>query len=303
MAETIMEDVDRKAAMLLRLAQQLAEVRRWRQQQLLASEGETLRAEQYRLRMLTQMAQPFLSEGMRDQWWASAQVEDAAHMLGVAERFADVDPLAHQVQLRARREIRDRWSVDVTAADWQAALEASDDDLNAVCPTVGTESVPSPAELRADALATQVTASNRAEIIESLESNGSLPAHVRDGLIARMQQSSGAMQSADAALARSEADHSHAVREQGELVARSQSGDERAGEELVRADATERTASAAVTRARGDAEQMHHEASVGETLREESFPVPAEEALGRKSAARAQRRPVRKAVRSRRRIR
>ena len=186
MSEEITSYLDRKVANLVRLAQQLAEAKRWRDQRILAAENEALRSEQYRLRSMVETARPYLSEGLRDRWWNEASLEDAVHMLGVSERFKDVDPMAGQVRLRARREIAARWDVDVEEPDWRVALTASDAELAQAEPVVEGETPTEPTQLRGDVLELG-GAEDPGEVISSIEANTSLPARVRDGLLARLQ--------------------------------------------------------------------------------------------------------------------
>ena len=299
MSEEITSDVDRKVANLVRLAQQLAEAKRWRDQRILAAENEALRSEQYRLRSMVETARPYLSEGLRDRWWNEASLEDAVHMLGVSERFKDVDPMAGQVRLRARREIAARWDVDVEEPDWRVALTASDAELAQAEPVVEGETPTEPTQLRGDVLELG-GAEDPGEVISSIEANTSLPARVRDGLLARLQNADVASWQDDEArrdeerVGHAQAERDRAVADEEQAGGRVRSGEASAEGELLRAQAVRAAAEDTLAAARGRAGQArtgNREADVGIEAREQSFPVPAERALSGRGARTRVRRP------------
>ena len=299
MSEEITSDLDRKVANLVRLAQQLAEAKRWRDQRILAAENEALRSEQYRLRSMVETARPYLSEGLRDRWWNEASLEDAVHMLGVSERFKDVDPMAGQVRLRARREIAARWDVDVEEPDWRVALTASDAELAQAEPVVEGETPTEPTQLRGDVLELG-GAEDPGEVISSIEANTSLPARVRDGLLARLQNADVASWQDDEArrdeerVGHAQAERDRAVADEEQAGGRVRSGEASAEGELLRAQAVRAAAEDTLAAARGRAGQArtgNREADVGIEAREQSFPVPAERALSGRGARTRVRRP------------
>lgn len=299
MSEEITSDLDRKVANLVRLAQQLAEAKRWRDQRILAAENEALHSEQYRLRSMVETARPYLSEGLRDRWWNEASLQDAVHMLGVSERFKDVDPMAGQVRLRARREIAARWDVDVEEPDWRVALTASDAELAQAEPVVEGETPTGPTQLRGDVLEL-AGAEDPGEVISSIEANTSLPARVRDGLLARLQNADAASWGDDEArraeerVGHAQAERDRAVADEEQAGGRVRSGEASAEGELLRAQAVRAAAEDTLAAARGRAGQArtgNREADVGIEAREQSFPVPAERALSRRGARTRVRRP------------
>ena len=299
MSEEITSDLDRKVANLVRLAQQLAEAKRWRDQRILAAENEALRSEQYRLRSMVETARPYLSEGLRDRWWNEASLEDAVHMLGVSERFKDVDPMAGQVRLRARREIAARWDVDVEEPDWRVALTASDAELAQAEPVVEGETPTEPTQLRGDVLELG-GAEDPGEVISSIEANTSLPARVRDGLLARLQNADVASwqddeaQRAEERVGHAQAERDRAVADEEQAGGRVRSGEASAEGELLRAQGVRAAAEDTLAAARGRAGQArtgNREADVGIEAREQSFPVPAERALSGRGARTRVRRP------------
>lgn len=299
MSEEITSDLDRKVANLVRLAQQLAEAKRWRDQRILAAENEALRSEQYRLRSMVETARPYLSEGLRDRWWNEASLEDAVHMLGVSERFKDVDPMAGQVRLRARREIAARWDVDVEEPDWRVALTASDAELAQAEPVVEGETPTEPTQLRGDVLELG-GAEDPGEVISSIEANTSLPARVRDGLLARLQNADVASWQDDEArraeerVGHAQAERDRAVADEEQAGGRVRSGEVSAEGELLRAQVVRAAAEDTLAAARGRAGQArtgNREADVGIEAREQSFPVPAERALSGRGARTRVRRP------------
>lgn len=299
MSEEITSDLDRKVANLVRLAQQLAEAKRWRDQRILAAENEALHSEQYRLRSMVETARPYLSEGLRDRWWNEASLEDAVHMFGVSERFKDVDPMAGQVRLRARREIAARWDVDVEEPDWRVALTASDAELAQAEPVVEGETPTEPTQLRGDVLELG-GAEDPGEVISSIEANTSLPARVRDGLLARLQNADAASWQDDEArraeerVGHAQAERDRAVADEEQAGGRVRSGEASAEGELLRAQAVRAAAEDTLAAARGRAGQArtgNREADVGIEAREQSFPVPAERALSGHGARTRVRRP------------
>lgn len=299
MSEEITSDLDRKMANLVRLAQQLAEAKRWRDQRILAAENEALRSEQYRLRTMIETARPYLSEGLRDRWWNEASLQDAVHMLGVSERFKDVDPMAGQVRLRARREIAARWDIDVEEPDWRVALTASDAELAQAEPVVESETPTGPTQLRGDVLEL-AGAEDPGEVISSIEANTSLPARVRDGLLARLQNADAASWGDDEArraeerVGHAQAERDRAVADEEQAGGRMRSGEASAEGELLRAQAVRAAAEDTLAAARGRAGQArtgNREADVGIEAREQSFPVPAERALSGRGARTRVRRP------------
>ena len=299
MSEEITSDLDRKVANLVRLAQQLAEAKRWRDQRILAAENEALRSEQYRLRSMVETARPYLSEGLRDRWWNEASLEDAVHMLGVSERFKDVDPMAGQVRLRARREIAARWDVDVEEPDWRVALTASDAELAQAEPVVEGETPTEPTQLRGDVLELG-GAEDPGEVISSIEANTSLPARVRDGLLARLQNADVASWQDDEArraeerVGHAQAERDRAVADEEQAGGRVRSAEASAEGELLRAQVVRAAAEDTLAAARGRAGQArtgNREADVGIEAREQSFPVPAERALSGRGARTRVRRP------------
>lgn len=299
MSEEITSDLDRKMANLVRLAQQLAEAKRWRDQRILAAENEALRSEQYRLRTMIETARPYLSEGLRDRWWNEASLQDAVHMLGVSERFKDVDPMASQVRLRARREIAARWDIDVEEPDWRVALTASDAELAQAEPVVESETPTGPTQLRGDVLEL-AGAEDPGEVISSIEANTSLPARVRDGLLARLQNADAASWGDDEArraeerVGHAQAERDRAVADEEQAGGRMRSGEASAEGELLRAQAVRAAAEDTLAAARGRAGQArtgNREADVGIEAREQSFPVPAERALSGRGARTRVRRP------------
>lgn len=274
--ENIMDEADRKIANLVRLAQTLADAKRWRDQRTLADEQERLRSAQYRLNAATSTARPYLAEGMRDRWWNEAQLEDAAHMLGIAERFAAGDPMAAQVRLRAKREIRTRWGVDVDAPpDWRAVLDANDKDVRRLEPRLPDEPATEPDEARAEVVEHRASI-DREATITALEANANLPAHVRDGLLARLRGNGVEEDDADRDLNRAQTERDRAVGEENEAEVRALSGDPAAEGELARAARS----------STGD-----REIDAGIEAKEQSFPVPAADAIGaRGKKARSRRR-------------
>lgn len=291
--DDIFDDVGQKIAHAVRLVQQVAEAKRWRDQRILASEQEAARSEQYRMQTAVSTARPYLSEGLRDRWWKEAELEDAVHMLGVAERFAEADPMAEAVQTRARREIKERWDIDITEPDWRDALAAPDEEIaDADKMTLVDGEKPDPPEALREQIALRQADLDSEEVISSLEANTSLPGQTREKLIARLREASAsqagrnAQGQADEGLARAQADRDAAVARQDEADTRVADGDPTAQSEAETARTARSRAEDTLTAARaraGRARTGDPEADAGIEAREVSFPVPASQALQSKT--------------------
>ena len=280
--DDIFDDVGQKIAHAVRLVQQVAEAKRWRDQRILASEQEAARSEQYRMQTAVSTARPYLSEGLRDRWWKEAELEDAAHMLGVAERFAEADPMAEAVQTRARREIKERWDIDTTAADWRDALAAPDEEIADAekMTLLDGESPAAPDTLREDLAQSQAAAGNRDDIVASLQKNTTLPAHVREKLISRLHSDPAEthVDDAEEELTRAQTERAAAVAREDEADTRVADGDPTAQSEAVTARTARSRAEDTLTAARaraGRARTGDPEADAGIEAREVSFPAPA----------------------------
>lgn len=280
--DDIFDDVGQKIAHAVRLVQQVAEAKRWRDQRILASEQEAARSEQYRMQTAVSTARPYLSEGLRDRWWKEAELEDAAHMLGVAERFAEADPMAEAVQTRARREIKERWDIDTTAADWRDSLAAPDEEIADAekMTLLDGESPAAPDTLREDLAQSQAAAGNRDDIVASLQKNTTLPAHVREKLISRLHSDPAEthVDDAEEELTRAQTERAAAVAREDEADTRVADGDPTAQSEAVTARTARSRAEDTLTAARARAERARTgdpEADAGIEAREVSFPAPA----------------------------
>lgn len=292
-SEEIFDDAGQKFANAVRLAQQVAEAKRWRDQRILASEQEAARSEQYRMQTAVSTARPYLSEGLRDRWWKEAELEDAMHMLGVAERFSGVDPMADAVQTRARREITKRWNIDTDQPHWRQALTASDAELAAAEKmTLVDGEKPAPPQQIREAIADRRAAINPKEVISSLQANTNLPEQIRDKLIARLRETAPDRSAttdqiqADEDLARARADRDAAVARQDEADTRVADGDPTAQPEAETARTARSRAEDTLTAARARAARARtgdREADAGIEAREVSFPVPASQALQSKT--------------------
>mgnify|MGYP000915007827 CR=1 FL=1 len=283
--DDIFDDVGQKIAHAVRLVQQVAEAKRWRDQRVLASEQEAARSAQYRMQTAVSTARPYLSEGLRDRWWKEAELEDAVHMLGVAERFAGADPMAEAVQTRARREIKERWDIDITERDWRDALAAPDEEIaDADKMTLVDGEKPDPPDELREQIALRQADLDSEEVISSLEANTSLPVQTREKLIARLREASAsqagrdAQGQADEVLARAQADRDAAVARQDEADTRVADGDPTAQSEAVTARTARSRAEDTLAAARARAERARTgdpEADAGIEAREVSFPAPA----------------------------
>ncbi|MEW6898725.1 hypothetical protein [Trueperella pyogenes] len=140
-SDTILDDTDRTVAASIRLFQQVGEALRARRSLKLQVSQQEMYAEQARLNQELGVARPYLTEGLRDHFWKNAEAEDMGHMLGIATRYRDVDPLAHQVYIRALREIDERYGP--TQDTSPASIEQlSDEEIHEATAKLPGEDVP-----------------------------------------------------------------------------------------------------------------------------------------------------------------
>ncbi|MGV4291058.1 hypothetical protein [Trueperella pyogenes] len=140
-SDTILDDTDRTVAASIRLFQQVGEALRARRSLKLQVSQQEMYAEQARLNQELGVARPYLTEGLRDHFWKNAEAEDMGHMLGIATRYRDVDPLAHQVYIRALREIDERYGP--TQDTSPASIEQlSDEEIHEATAKLPGEDIP-----------------------------------------------------------------------------------------------------------------------------------------------------------------
>lgn len=139
--DTILDDADRTVAASIRLFQQVGEALRARRSLKLQVSQQEMYAEQARLNQELGVVRPYLTEGLRDHFWKNAEAEDMGHMLGIATRYRDVDPLAHQVYIRALREINERYGptqdIEPVSLD-----QVSEDEIRQATPELPGEEIP-----------------------------------------------------------------------------------------------------------------------------------------------------------------
>ncbi|QOR45467.1 hypothetical protein [Trueperella pecoris] len=140
-SDTILDDADRTVAASIRMFQQVGEALRARRSLKLQVSQQEMYAEQARLNQELGVARPYLTEGLRDHFWKNAEAEDMGHMLGIATRYRDVDPLAHQVYIRALREIDERYGptqdIELVSLD-----QVSEDEIRQATPELPGEEIP-----------------------------------------------------------------------------------------------------------------------------------------------------------------
>ncbi|MEW6881443.1 hypothetical protein [Trueperella pyogenes] len=139
--DTILDDADRTVAASIRLFEHVSEALRARRSLKLQLSQQEMYAEQARLNQELGVARPYLTEGLRDHFWKNAEAEDMSHMLGIATRYRDVDPLAHQVYTRALREIEDHYGP--TQDTSPASIEQlSDEEIHEATAKLPGEDIP-----------------------------------------------------------------------------------------------------------------------------------------------------------------
>lgn len=328
MSDDVFSELDQKIATMIRLAQEVGQTMRYRAQQAAVNESASANQIQQREMLALRVAHPYLSEGTKDRWWKEAEPEDAAHMMGLAERFRDADPTAEAVWIRGVRECQSKWGVDLTTGSAiPDLLAASDADVADAEPLTVTDQPSGPDQIREMAVETmneRIDVAERAavqwESIAELAQNTNMPVHTREKLIdkvlpldppshevateltriigqstlssemkERVTSSLSPLQ-AEAELHTARSDVDALIAKEEELTTAVDNGETSAKPELA-------STRAALTHAKdseADAEHIYDQAVLADAqqaayLREDSFPVAAEEGI--KQAGRAKNAP------------
>lgn len=232
--DSIFQEVDDKVARIIRTALEIAQTRRWQLQQRLQGEMAEQMSAERRQRVASATAAPILKPALTDQWWDNASSDDAAQLVGLADRLRETDPLAQEVWTRATTECAQRWGVDITAPPTGATVQASDEEIARVDPRLPDEEVRSAEHLREDTVE-QATASattpeeqteRRDAVIASISASTSMPDSLKARLLAKLEADADVVE--DAAESRLTALQSEQVTlesREDHLQARVQSGD------------------------------------------------------------------------------
>jgi colicin import membrane protein len=98
------------------LAERAARAREERARQAQAGSVAEARELQARLEAERAAARAYLAQVEQDGWWPQARVEDVAQAWETAQTWHDADPDVARAADRIRREVRDRYGIDVDDA-------------------------------------------------------------------------------------------------------------------------------------------------------------------------------------------
>lgn len=194
--DSVFQEVDDKVARLIRTSVEMAQAQRWRlQQQLQGEMAEQMAAERHRRVAIATVA-PTFRPALKDEWWGNASPEDAAKLIGLADRFRHLDPLAQEVWSRAEKECSARWGIDINNENpTLATTRASDEEIAAVEPRLDHEPAQSPDQVREQTIATAVQipqtpeeqATARASAIQAIQASTSMPNDMKARLLAKLE--------------------------------------------------------------------------------------------------------------------
>ena len=193
--DSVFQEVDDKVARLIRTSVEMAQAQRWHLQQQLQGEMAEQMAAERRQRVAIATVAPTFRPALKDEWWGNASPEDAAKLIGLADRFRHVDPLAQEVWSRAEKECSARWGIDINENPTLAATRASDEEIAAVEPRLDHEPAQPPDQVREQTIATAVQvpqtpeeqATARISAMKAIQDSTSMPDDMKARLLARLE--------------------------------------------------------------------------------------------------------------------
>ena len=193
--DSVFQEVDDKVARLIRTSVEMAQAQRWRLQQQLQGEMAEQMAAERRQRVAIATVAPTFRPALKDEWWGNASPEDAAKLIGLADRFRHVDPLAQEVWSRAEKECSARWGIDISENPTLAATRASDEEIAAVEPRLDHEPAQPPDQVREQTIATAVQvpqtpeeqATARISAMKAIQDSTSMPDDMKARLLAKLE--------------------------------------------------------------------------------------------------------------------
>ena len=235
--DSVFQEVDDKVARMIRTSVEMAQAQRWRLQQQLQGEMAEQMAAERRQRVAIATVAPTLRPALKDDWWDNASPEDAAKLVGLADRFRREDPLAQEVWTRAEKECTERWGIDINENPTLATTRASDEEIATVEPRLIHEPAQSPDHIREQAIETAVQspqtpeeqAAVRASAIQVIQDSTSMPDAMKARLLAKFDaDAAGDEADAEADLTFLRSEQATLETREDHLDARLQSGDESA---------------------------------------------------------------------------
>lgn len=127
--DTVLEEISQKAQTMMRLAQDIAQARRFRLQQeaMSASQESNIRWQQYRMEIDT--AKSYITNASKPSWWTAASDDDVARMISYVEKYRGHDPMIDEAYERVHREVYERYQVNLDEPHHGAHTTVSDDVL------------------------------------------------------------------------------------------------------------------------------------------------------------------------------
>ena len=127
--DTVLEEISQKAQTMMRLAQDIAQARRFRLQQeaMSASQESNIRWQQYRMEIDT--AKSYITNASKPSWWTTASDDDVARMISYVEKYRGHDPMIDEAYERVHREVHQRYQVNLDEPHHGAHTTVSDDVL------------------------------------------------------------------------------------------------------------------------------------------------------------------------------
>lgn len=187
--DTVLEEISQKAQTMMRLAQDIAQARRFRLQQeaMSASQESNIRWQQYRMEIDT--AKSYITNASKPSWWTAASDDDVARMISYVEKYRGHDPMIDEAYERVHREVYERYQVNLDEPHHGAHTTVSDDVLLDADKRTVIEPPKTASEIRQDlhdldsTLAQPIAqASQTLDSIEQTWANDSLSAPIKNTL-------------------------------------------------------------------------------------------------------------------------
>lgn len=127
--DTVLEEISQKAQTMMRLAQDIAQARRFRLQQeaMSASQESNIRWQQYRMEIDT--AKSYITNASKSSWWTAASDDDVARMISYVEKYRGHDPMIDEAYERVHREVYERYQVNLDEPHAHGAHTTVSDDV------------------------------------------------------------------------------------------------------------------------------------------------------------------------------
>lgn len=127
--DTVLEEISQKAQTMMRLAQDIAQARRFRLQQeaMSASQESNIRWQHYRMEIDT--AKSYITNASKPSWWTTASDDDVARMISYVEKYRGHDPMIDEAYERVHREVYERYQVNLDAPHAHGVYTTVSDDV------------------------------------------------------------------------------------------------------------------------------------------------------------------------------